>query len=826
MPIDAAVIAAIKDFAQAKDPRGWISANQSRLTPDFLAAVLRISDEVATRGSQTGKAEMLRFAQIAKLLAATAFLQQGDMPTSLRIFIGATDVEFMLADSSDTYQHVRQTALDSANKAAALDARELTFRARVLAADASYQASLLQGMDDKRVQKWEHDTLTDLVSAANVAGSIADPAWLERFISLSGAVLGEAYSRYGYGGNDEARVASLKAMAAALQTVVPTDFSFKLRADKDWAGDIRLAQLLAGLSYEYGDARIGAGRLRHAADIARSHGDADQLASSISQLYESEKPRTFDPGRLAALRAEVRNATALLRAGYKTRAGRLWSAARADRLLGQLTRDELSAGANFDDVFSEIETLKSRLLLDQVSFRPTPLRDDKDIRKAAEIERELLGFLSCPHRHDDMFTRELLLLSRMSLATEFNRKQDWQRVTEIESIYRSENAGFEGVATPASAAAVQSALKTDEVIVEYFIPYYELHPAIDLWIVVLTHTQRAVVHVPIERLLPNRDGIIGSISIDGCPPLDASPIGNVVAGLRVALQTTDERKADEYLRDFYQLLIEPIIKAGFTPENFRQWIIVPHGPLHYVPFSALTDATGKFLIQKVALSTSPSAAVWLHEQSANRTQPVSIAALFSPIITDPSLPPLPAPDREVSAILTHFPASRSLMFSGPESTERRLRSIAPRADILHLSTHGDFPELYAIDEHAVLLSQDGAAKGRLSAQFVRTLDLSRTGLVVLVVCNGGLYNVGPSDEPYGLMPAFLIAGATNVLGTLWPIEDDFGRQVAARFYEHVGELGPAGALRKAMISFIDDGELIRRWSGLVLVGPGRPFQFR
>lgn len=249
---------------------------------------------------------------------------------------------------------------------------------------------------------------------------------------------------------------------------------------------------------------------------------------------------------------------------------------------------------------------------------------------------------------------------------------------------------------------------------------------------------------------------------------------------------------------------------------------MPHGPLHYAPFAALIDEDGKFLIQQVALSTSPSAAVWLREQSAKRRQPSSVAGLFAPVLADPSLPALPSSARETTAILARFPASGKLMFSGADATKRQLWAIASKVDILHLSTHGDFPELYAMDLHAILLSEDGPDGGQLTAAEIRTLDLSHTALVVLVICNGGLYNVGPSDEPYGLVPAFLVAGATDVLGTLWPIEDEFGRRFVARFYDYFSGEGPAQALRKAMLSFIDDGELIRRWSGLVIVGPGRP----
>jgi hypothetical protein len=337
-----------------------------------------------------------------------------------------------------------------------------------------------------------------------------------------------------------------------------------------------------------------------------------------------------------------------LRAGYASRGGRLWAAARADSLLGQLTRDELSAGAKVDDVFGEIETLKARLLLDQLTLRSQPLRSANAINAAAGVERELLAFPSCAHSHDDLLARELLLLSRMSLATEFTQQEDAGRVKDVEQIYKREGAGFDGNASPPSLTAVQAALKADEAIVEYFIPYYELHPAIDLWIVVVTKNRTAVEHVPLDTLLPKGD-IIGSIAVDNRPPLDASPLGNAIATLRVALQTTDEKKADGLLHLFHRILVEPVVKAGFDPAKFRQWIIVPHGPLHYAPFAALIDEDGKFLIQQVALSTSPSAAVWLREQSAKRRQPSSVAGLFAPVLADPSLPALPSSARETTA---------------------------------------------------------------------------------------------------------------------------------------------------------------------------------
>ena len=134
-PSDQEVVATVKDYVRAKDAGRWMSANLSRLTPDFLAGMQRLADQAAMRGNRTGSADTLRFAQIARLLAATALLQQGDRPKALHAFVAASDIEFMLANSSDEYAHVRQTALDSAAKADSIGEAETAFRARVIAAD-------------------------------------------------------------------------------------------------------------------------------------------------------------------------------------------------------------------------------------------------------------------------------------------------------------------------------------------------------------------------------------------------------------------------------------------------------------------------------------------------------------------------------------------------------------------------------------------------------------------------------------------------------------------------------------------------------------------
>ena len=47
-------------------------------------------------------------------------------------------------------------------------------------------------------------------------------------------------------------------------------------------------------------------------------------------------------------------------------------------------------------------------------------------------------------------------------------------------------------------------------------------------------------------------------------------------------------------------------------------------------------------------------------------------------------------------------------------------------------------------------------------------------------------DVPPGDDWVGLVNAFLFAGAANVLGTLWPVQDASTARLMSRFYQELG----------------------------------------
>jgi len=163
------------------------------------------------------------------------------------------------------------------------------------------------------------------------------------------------------------------------------------------------------------------------------------------------------------------------------------------------------------------------------------------------------------------------------------------------------------------------------------------------------------------------------------------------------------------------------------------------------------------------------------------------------------------------------------VLTGKQATRAALRDNLHDKSILHFATHGEFPESDAIDFHRILLAGTAEDDGRLNAEDLRQMDLHAVRLAVLSICNGGLYRFGPGDEPYGLMPVFLGAGAENVVGTLWPLEDDFGRIFMRRLYREELASRPAEALQKTASYFIGKDAQLRQWASIALVGAGRPF---
>jgi CHAT domain-containing protein len=272
------------------------------------------------------------------------------------------------------------------------------------------------------------------------------------------------------------------------------------------------------------------------------------------------------------------------------------------------------------------------------------------------------------------------------------------------------------------------------------------------------------------------------------------------------------------LRRLYRALIEPVEATGLLAQA-HGLLIVPHGELHYLPFAALrAPGPPEFLIERYRLTYVPSASVWLRL----RERP-TLPAGGSVLAFAPRVDALPGTRIEVASIGRIF-GQRAHVLIGPQASRAAFRAAAPQGLILHLATFGVLNKDNPLFSYVELASQ-GADDGRLEVHDVFGLEL-HARLVVLSACqtavgSGELAEVPSGDDWVGLVRAFLFAGASSVLATLWPVEDRATARLMQRFYAELAAgrteaEAVAAAQRQALRNSTTADPFY--WAGFELVG--------
>lgn len=270
--------------------------------------------------------------------------------------------------------------------------------------------------------------------------------------------------------------------------------------------------------------------------------------------------------------------------------------------------------------------------------------------------------------------------------------------------------------------------------------------------------------------------------------------------------------ADVEGRRLYHALLQPISEA----KQKMDLVVVPDGRLDLVPFDALVDDGGKYVIESHTVTYAPSATgFFLLNEQARRPRSFSHTLLAIGGVSyaggdlkqvaltrgyDPNnLNDLPASRDEVQAadLAVHGPSNTILL--GSDATESAFK----RADLagyryIHLAVHG-FASNVDPDRSALVLGADPARgeDGFLQASEIVQLRLT-ADLVVLSACDSALGPIEGEEGIAALSRAFLLAGARSVVSTLWSVDDTFSSFLMKQFYGHLAaNMPPAPALAAA-----------------------------
>lgn len=275
--------------------------------------------------------------------------------------------------------------------------------------------------------------------------------------------------------------------------------------------------------------------------------------------------------------------------------------------------------------------------------------------------------------------------------------------------------------------------------------------------------------------------------------------GRTLAGL---LPGSDGRLTQPWaLRSLGILLLAPV-----QPRlaQARHVVITPHGPLHYVPFSALCQADGASCWRPdCALQLAPSASVLLTPQRRQNGR-----ALAHELANDaPALVMGFAPDLRHAEAEAHTVAAllHGHLLLGAQATQEAFLTAAPTAPLIHLSCHGVF------DRQRPLQSGLQLADGTLTAAtLLNRPPFLRAALATLSACESGRSGVLSGDELLGLVRGVLAAGAGATLVSLWAVDELSTRLLMRFFYERLAAgVRPAAALHQAqaLLRGLNEGAL-------------------
>ena len=402
------------------------------------------------------------------------------------------------------------------------------------------------------------------------------------------------------------------------------------------------------------------------------------------------------------------------------------------------------------------------------------------------------------------------------------------RREQLETVLSAHSAEFRADTRAVTVEAVQAAIPEDTALLEYavFRPF-DLRAERNAEAFGPPHYAAYVVR---------RQGTPVGIDLG-----EAAAIDRMLNGFRVALRNPGSMDVKARANALYEAVLAPL--RG-SLGNATHLVISPDGALNLVPFEALVDERGAYLIERYETSYVTSGRDLLRMQIAHPTMTHPPVIMADPFFGEPAsntatfpmyFAPLGATGLEAQAIKRLF--SDATLLVGSDATKARLQQVkAP--EILHIASHGFFLEdLVRGDAQAAAAGNpllrsglvlaganqtpNGSTDGILTALEASGLDLWGTKLVTLSACDTGVGEIRNGEGVYGLRRAFLLAGAETVVMNLWPVSDYVARDVMVTYYAglHVG-LGRGEALRNAKLAMMR--RRLRQhpyfWAGVIASG--------
>jgi CHAT domain-containing protein len=273
------------------------------------------------------------------------------------------------------------------------------------------------------------------------------------------------------------------------------------------------------------------------------------------------------------------------------------------------------------------------------------------------------------------------------------------------------------------------------------------------------------------------------------------------------------REANADGRYLYDTIVSPA--ASMIPNGAKVFVI-PDGGLNGLNFETLLKSEGERLhywIEDVTLTNASSISLLSRFDSRSSSRDANNLLLIgNPVSSGSEYESLPNAPAEVDEIKRHFRADRETVLTQAEAVPSAYGTVRPdRFEYIHFVAHGTASRLSPLDSAVVLSASAGQRNDyKLYAREIVHHPL-HARLVTISSCYGSGLRAYAGEELVGLSWSFLRAGAHNVIGALWEVNDTSTPQLMDRLYGGL-ESGsnPDEALRTAKLAMMHSDGVTRK----------------
>ena len=299
-------------------------------------------------------------------------------------------------------------------------------------------------------------------------------------------------------------------------------------------------------------------------------------------------------------------------------------------------------------------------------------------------------------------------------------------------------------------------------------------------------------------------------------------------GWQIGKESKDNKGPKMNISVCYKLIIAPVALVLDGPEI----IIVPDRALYQIPFTALTDESGKYLYKTYRIRIVPSLTTLKLINESPIDYHCQIGAL---IVGNPDVGEVHFKGRLTNISRLPYAENEARMAGeklgvepllGQQATKQAVLQAMNSVALIHIAAHGD-AERRAIALAPSFLIPNGIPQEGL---YLLTMsDISKIQLrakLVVLTCSHSARGQTKAEGAVGIARAFLGSGARSVLVALWAMHHKATEQLLIYFYDHLvaGE-SASESLHEAMKLMRSQGYDVNQWAPFILIGDDVTFYF-